>query len=114
MQLDTQSLTAITNDIKELMASWGNGARAFIMIGYKQTPEQKKAGDKQAHVFVAEQIEGRTYFAEPQDPDLLPNSPGVYSRFAEAAAAFLMRVDNLEFSMYAKDRLEHRDGRLIS
>ena len=42
----------------EQMAKWGDGARAIVRVKWK--------GNKGGHVFVAEQVNGKTHYVDPQ------------------------------------------------
>ena len=44
-------------EIQQRMAEWGDGARAEVVVGFKNS----------AHAFVAEQKNGRTFFRDPQN-----------------------------------------------
>lgn len=75
--------------VRAYMKKWGNGARAIVRIEW-----QEKYGGG-GHVFVAEQIKGKTFFFDPQC-----NKTNVADYFerAKKTETYLLRVDNLDFS----------------
>ena len=69
-------------EIKKQMATWGDGARAEVFVVWKN-------GD--AHVFVAEQINGETVFIDPQN-----HSADASKYFESVLKGFtsILRIDN--------------------
>ena len=69
-------------EIKKQMAAWGDGARAEVFVVWKN-------GD--AHVFVAEQINGETVFIDPQN-----HSADASKYFESVLKGFtsILRIDN--------------------
>lgn len=74
-------------NIEKVMRIWGDGARAVVAITYSPS-----AG---GHVFVAEQVNGRTVFCDPQTGEV-----GVSDYFNGIVPqkTKLMRMDNLDFT----------------
>lgn len=76
------------------MEQWGDGARAIVRVQWK---------DGGGHVFIAEQVNGKTIFIDPQS-----NNPNVefYFEYAKKDKTFVMRIDNLEFTDLIKECCE--------
>ena len=81
--------------IKEQMTSWGNGARAQVVIYWKNFPS--------GHTFVAEQQGGRTIFVDPQCNDF---NVSHYFKDARPECTKFCRMDNLEPTQYILDCCE--------
>lgn len=71
-------------DIVNSMKTWGDGARAQIVICY--------ANGVEGHTFVAEQRNGKTYFYDPQNPDKNAND---YFNMCLSGCTQFCRIDNL-------------------
>lgn len=74
------------NDIIESMKKWGDGSRCEICVVWK---------DYSAHVFMAEQVDGKTIFLDPQlnrvyDESVFRHTKIGYTKY--------FRVDNLDFN----------------
>lgn len=81
-------------DIDQYMATWGDGARAQIVVTwYPSTID--------GHTFVAERVDGQTYFYDPQSGDM-----DVSEWFKDGSiypgTMKICRIDNLEPSDYVK------------
>ena len=72
-------------EIQQRMAEWGDGARAEVVVGFKNS----------AHAFVAEQKNGRTFFRDPQNGFI--NCRDYFSK-AMDGETLLMRIDNAELN----------------
>lgn len=86
----------LRSDIESQMARWGDGARCEVRVAWK--------GERgRGHVFVAEQIDGKTVFIDPQsgksdyDPFDDVVKRGVYSH-----CHWILRMDTNEFTEVAK------------
>ena len=77
--------------IEEQMKNFGNGSRAEIYVKWR--------GQNEAHVFVAENIEGKILFLDPQP---IKEDVSHYFAFAEKGYMHMCRIDNLKFSDYIK------------
>ena len=73
------------------MKNFGNGSRAKIYVKWR--------GRNEAHVFVAENIEGKILFLDPQSGK---EDVSHYFAFAEKCYMHMCRIDNLKFSDYIK------------
>lgn len=73
--------------VEKEMALYGDGARAIVRVVWKNT--------NMGHVFVAEQVGGRTVFIDPQNGS--PNCSDYFFR-ADGSYTCLMRVDNKPFT----------------
>lgn len=73
--------------IEEAMKRFGDGARAEVYIQWQ--------GKNDAHVFVAEQIGGKTVFIDPQNGNV---DVRWYFDYALEGKTELCRIDNLEFT----------------
>lgn len=69
------------------MASWGDGARAVVRVKWK--------GRNSGHVFIAEQIGGRTVYIDPQSGKYDFNVNDYLSQAVKKGTR-LMRIDDLE------------------
>lgn len=74
-------------NIESQMEQWGSGARAIVRVRWKETGG--------GHVFIAERINGTTYFIDPQTGQM---NVGEYFNFAMGNGVFCMRIDNLPFT----------------
>ena len=72
-------------EIQKRMAEWGDGARAEVVVGFKNS----------AHAFVAEQKNGRTFFRDPQNG--FTNCLDYFSKAVDGET-LLMRIDNAELN----------------
>ncbi len=76
-------------DIEELMGTiYGEGARAIVFVKW---PHQTMG-----HFFMAEQIDGKTVFIDPQNPKANAKS---YFDIAVMRFTSIIRVDNLEIDI---------------
>lgn len=87
-------------DIKRTMASWGDGARAQIVVNW----DGPLGG---GHTFIAEQINGNTVFIDPQTY-ISRNDPGYtqpedYFKSVVSNQTRFCRIDNLGYSGYIKE-----------
>lgn len=73
--------------IQETMKKWGNGSRAQIVIIWKNT--------NSGHTFIAEQIDGKTKFVDPQNGK---QNVSNYFDYATQGATQFCRIDNIEVS----------------
>ena len=78
----------------EQMEKWGNGSRAIVRV-------QWKSGG--GHVFIAEQVDGKTIFIDPQTNK---NDVEWYFNSAKKTETYVMRIDNLEFTDLIKECCE--------
>lgn len=87
--IDCSSISSIepVDMIEHLMSTWGDGARAIIRVVWKNYSS--------GHVFVAEQISGKTIFLDPQTG---VKDVKYYFKEAKKTGTYIMRVDNLEFT----------------
>ena len=74
----------VKKSIESQMKSWGDGARAVVRVRWDTG---------KGHVFVAEQMGGKTYFVDPQSGK---KSCGHYFSKIIGSETRLMRMDNLE------------------
>ena len=74
-------------EIEQQMQEWGNGARCEIYVRWK-----KWGG---GHIFVAEQINNKTIFIDPQTNTIY--NENIFAK-AQLAYTKIFRTDNLEFS----------------
>lgn len=77
------------NGLKEIeknMEKWGDGARAEIVVSWK---------GGSGHAFVAERVNGKTRFFDPQNPDA--DASKYFDRVVDGSVRFC-RTDNLEFN----------------
>ena len=77
--------------IEDAMKNYGDGARAEIYVLWKNK--------KEAHVFVAEQRNGKTIFIDPQDGT---NDARYYFDYVSSGYTEMCRIDNLEASELIK------------
>lgn len=75
--------------VESKMAAWGDGARAIVRVQW-----QDKYGGG-GHVFVAEQVNGRTVFIDPQSGTMDCSS---HFALVKKNQTFVMRVDDREFT----------------
>ncbi len=69
---------------KALMDSFGDGSRAIVQIDWNA---------KDGHVFIAEQIGGKTYFVDPQRP-----FKNAEEYFQMGGGVTVVRIDNLKIN----------------
>lgn len=81
------------SDIQNAMNSWGDGARAQIVV-YWDSPHGG------GHTFIAEQRNGETIFSDPQTGRF--DVSNYFNRVLENRTQFC-RIDNLEFSNYIEE-----------
>lgn len=81
--------------IKDLMKKFGDGARAEVYVQWENR--------KDAHVFVAEQRNGKTVFVDPQDGT---RDASAYFDFVENGKTEICRIDNLELTDLIKECCE--------
>lgn len=72
-------------DIEAQMGKWGDGARAEVIVKWKNT--------NMGHAFVAEQVDGRTVFIDPIDGSTNARS---YFDSVEPGSVRLCRMDKLQ------------------
>ncbi len=75
--------------VEARMAAWGDGARAIVRVQW-----QDKYGGG-GHVFIAEQVNGRTMFIDPQSGTMDCSS---HFALVKKSQTFVMRVDDREFT----------------
>lgn len=75
--------------VEKQMASWGDGARAIVRVQW-----QKRYGGG-GHVFIAEQVDGRTLFVDPQSNNA---DCSHYFKSVVKNQTFCMRVDDREIT----------------
>lgn len=73
---------ASKSSIEKQMAEYGDGARMEILVTWKSNP-------KKSHVFIAEQIDGKTHFIDPQLQDM-----DCSNYFNNAKNILATRIDN--------------------
>lgn len=86
----TSNRTAgVKKKVEETMLSFGDGARAIVRVQW----QQKYGGG--GHVFIAEQVDGKTIFIDPQN-----NKQDVsgYFQLAKTKETYVLRIDDLEFT----------------
>ena len=88
------------HQIKEYMQNWGDGARAEVFVCFDDG-EQGTRG----HVFFAEQIEGKTYFYDPQN---FKADASEYFKIAKKGKTKILRIDNNVPSDYILECCENR------
>ena len=79
-------------DIENHMEKWGDGARAEICVCWKNTDS--------GHVFVAEQVDGKTRYYDPQNGS---TDVSHYFKQVELDSVQVCRIDNLDFSDRIKE-----------
>lgn len=79
--------------IEQKLEEWGDGARAEVMVLWRG---QHGAG----HVFVAEQINGKTHFIDPQSGR---DGVAYYFDDCDPAQIYICRTDDKELTEYVKD-----------
>lgn len=82
--------------IEDFMSIWGDGARAQVVVTWAR-------GNGSGHTFVAEQIDGRTCFIDPQDGN--KDCSAYFNKVLFGSVTFC-RTDNLEPSKYIKKCME--------
>lgn len=88
----------VKSNIEKQMQQFGDGSRAIVAVHWKTGS---------GHVFIAEQVNGKTLFIDPQNGDSDVNR---YFKIIKTnpfkAYTYLMRTDNLEFTEKIKDCCE--------
>lgn len=85
-------------EIKQAMKTWGDGARCEICIVWQ---------DWNGHVFMAEQVEGKTIFLDPQSNEVYDES--VFDQVKKGYTKYF-RTDNLDFTDNIIDCCQNRKG----
>lgn len=93
---DFRFLGPITNekakkDIRSQMKGYGDGSRAIVRLEWNPSP----TGERSAHVFFAEQVNGKTVFIDPQTGETHCES---YFDNCIPGSIGIMRVDDKEFN----------------
>lgn len=73
------------------MEQWGNGARAIVRVQWQ--------GGNTGHVFIAENVNGKVQFIDPQSNDM---DVGWYFKAAKKNKTYIIRIDNLKFGANVK------------
>lgn len=94
---DVMNITGFTGksvrkNIEKKMSEWGNGSRAIVGVHWKSN----EAG----HVFIAEQLDGKTLFIDPQssESDVSYYFKIIKTSIKENNYTYFFRIDNLEFT----------------
>lgn len=94
---DVMNITGFTGksvrkNIEKRMSEWGNGSRAIVGVHWKSNG----AG----HVFIAEQLDGKTLFIDPQssESDVSYYFKIIKTSIKENDYTYFFRIDNLEFT----------------
>lgn len=74
-------------DIEKNMAKWGDGARAQIVVVWKN--------GSMGHTFVAEQVNGKTRYYDPQDPS---RDASQFFKNVRPGSVQICRTDNLKLN----------------
>lgn len=83
-------------NVEEQMAAWGDGARAEVRVAWK-------GANGSGHVFVAEQVNGKTVFIDPQSGKTDYNPfDRIVTRGYWADSHWLLRMDTNQFTDVAK------------
>lgn len=77
---------ASKSSIEKQMAEYGDGARMEVLVTWKSDPTQ-------SHAFIAEQIDGKTHFIDPQR-----NKTDCSWYFGDAKYILTTRIDDALFS----------------
>ena len=88
--------------INKAMAKFGNDSRAVVYVEWERDNPAEK---RQAHVFIAENIEGKIKYVDPQNDD---DNVDAYFWGAIPENTSFARLDNLKFSNYIKLCCERR------
>ena len=81
------------------MENWGDGAVAEVRVAWKTS---------EAHVFIAERVNGRVRFIDPQTGNL--NCEDYFTK-AQMGATMIARIDNLEPSELIEKCIKNRGGK---
>ena len=83
---------SVKKNIEKRMSEWGNGSRAIVGVHWKN--------DGMGHVFIAEQIDGKTLFVDPQSNnlDVKKYFKCIKTSIKESDYTYIFRTDNLEFT----------------
>jgi len=87
-----------TSLIDKSMSKWGDGARSEVYI-------QWETGG--AHVFIAEQVNGKTIFIDPQSGK---KNCEYYFTSAKSGTILFARIDNLEFTDLIEECVQNRSN----
>ena len=71
-------------NVESMMKTFGDGARAVVSVFWK-------APQTNGHVFIAEQVDGKTIFVDPQSGN---DDCGDYFMDAEVGETQILRIDN--------------------
>ncbi len=86
----TSNRTAgVKTKVEDAMSGFGDGARAIVRVQW----QQKYGGG--GHVFIAEQVDGKTIFIDPQSNN---KDVSYYFSMAKTKETYVMRIDDLEFT----------------
>lgn len=88
---------ASKSSIEKQMAEYGDGARMEVLVTWKSDP-------KKSHAFIAEQIDGKTHFIDPQR-----KTADCSCHFNNAKNILATRIDNALFSDNLKNFVESTD-----
>ncbi len=88
MRLNKETPEEVKQQIESCLEKWGDGSRAIVGVIWNR---EGYGG----HVFIAEQIRGKTMFVDPQTNNM--DVSGYFSH-CKPEHTMLMRVDNLEFT----------------
>ncbi len=81
--------------IEQRMLVYGDGARVAVRVHWD--------GENYGHVFIAEQVEGKTMYIDPQTNEV---DVSYYFNYAKNGATTFARIDNLDVTAYIKDCCE--------
>lgn len=87
-------------DIESRMAGYGDGARAVIRVKWKN--------EDRGHVFIAEQVDGETWFVDPQTGSIDCSS---YLGGAQPGYTRLLRIDDAKLSPLIGKAVRNRRAR---
>lgn len=80
------------------MEQWGNGARAIVRVQWQ--------GGNTGHVFIAENVNGKVQFIDPQSNDM---NVEWYFKAAKKNKTYIIRIDNLKFGANVKKCCKRRE-----
>lgn len=93
--------SSVKNNIEKQMQQFGDGSRAIIAVYWKT--------NNGGHVFMAEQVNGKTLFVDPQNGNTdVSNYFKLIKTNPFKPCSYLMRTDNLEFTKKIKDCCEEK------
>lgn len=87
--------------IEHYMENWGEGAIAEVSVGWRTDDPSDR------HVFIAEVINGKIVFSDPQNGSLDASN---YFKIAVPGATMFSRVDHLEPSSFVDECCTTRKG----